>query len=52
GQGTAYIGDEVVLIGRQAGNEIPLTEIAELCDTIPYEVLCFFNERIPRVYLK
>ncbi|MCX6987453.1 MAG: alanine racemase [Chlamydiae bacterium] len=52
GQGDAYIGDEVVLIGKQAGNEISLTEIAELCDTIPYEVLCFFNERIPRVYIE
>ena len=46
----AYVGDELVLIGRQGDEEILLTEIAELCDTIPYEVLCFFNERIPRLY--
>lgn len=50
GNSEAYVGDEVVLIGKQDKEEISLTEIAKLCDTIPYEVLCFFNERIPRVY--
>jgi alanine racemase len=45
-----YVGDEVVLIGKQGAASIPLSEIAELCETIPYEVLCHFNERIPRVY--
>jgi alanine racemase len=44
------VGDEVVLIGRQGGQEIPLMELAGLCDTIPYEILCLFNGRIPRVY--
>lgn len=43
------VGDEVVLIGRQGGNEILLQEIADLCDTTPYEILCGFNERLPRV---
>ena len=46
----AYVGDEVVLIGKQGEQEIPLTEIAKLCDTIPYEVLCLFNHRLPRLY--
>ena len=45
-----YVGDEVVLIGKQGEEEIPLMEIARLCDTIPYEVLCLFNDRIPRLY--
>lgn len=45
-----HVGDEVVLIGHQNGGCIPLTEIAALCDTIPYEILCLFNERIPRLY--
>jgi alanine racemase len=47
----AYVGDEVVLIGKQGDEEIPLTEIANLCDTIPYEVLCLFNHRLPRLYV-
>lgn len=46
-----YVGDEVVLIGKQGNEEIPLMEIAQLCDTIPYEVLCLFNDRIPRIYI-
>jgi alanine racemase len=50
GDQEVYVGDEVVLIGKQGQEEIPLTEIAHLCDTIPYEVLCLFNERIPRIY--
>lgn len=48
----AYVGDEVVLIGKQGKEEIKLTEVAALCDTIPYEVLCLLNERIPRFFSK
>lgn len=51
GDAEVYVGDEVVLIGRQGSEEIKLTEIASLCDTIPYEVLCLFNERIPRFFI-
>jgi alanine racemase len=50
GEYSAYVGDEVVLIGRQGEEEISVNELARLCDTIPYEILCLFNERIPRVY--
>ncbi|MEI6055488.1 MAG: alanine racemase [Lentisphaerota bacterium] len=48
--GTAFVGDEVVLIGRQGDHEIKLEEVASLCGTICYEILCGFNERIPRIY--
>lgn len=51
GEEEVYVGEEVVLIGKQGREEIPLSEIAQLCDTIPYEVLCLFNERIPRLYI-
>lgn len=51
GDEEAYVGDEVVLIGKQGSEEIKLTEIAQICDTIPYEVLSQFNERIPRFYV-
>ncbi|MBS0615748.1 MAG: alanine racemase [Verrucomicrobia bacterium] len=47
-----FVGEEVVLIGKQGEAEIPLMEIAQLCETIPYEVLCLFNERIPRIYVQ
>jgi alanine racemase len=47
-----FVGDEVVLIGKQGNEEITLKEVAQLCDTIPYEILCMLNERIPRVYMQ
>lgn len=50
GNAEAYVGDEVVLIGKQGSEEITLNEVAQLCDTIPYEILCLLNDRIPRVY--
>lgn len=50
GDNEVFVGDEVVLIGKQGREEIKLTEIAQICDTIPYEILCLFNERIPRIY--
>ena len=50
GDGEAYVGDEAVLIGKQGDQQISLMEMARLCDTIPYEILCLLNERIPRVY--
>jgi alanine racemase len=48
----AYVGDEVVLIGKQGNEEITLEDMAQLYHSIPYEVLCSFNERIPRVYVE
>lgn len=44
------VGDEVVVIGKQGDLEIPLTQIASLCDTNVYEILCGFNDRLPRIY--
>jgi alanine racemase len=45
-----YVGDEVVLIGKQQEEEISLEEVSYLAETIPYEILCNFNNRIPRIY--
>ncbi len=45
------VGDEVVLIGRQGQQEIPLEEIANLCDTIGYEILTGLGNRVKRVYV-
>jgi alanine racemase len=44
-------GDEVVLLGRQGGNEITVEELAAKLDTISYEVFCSVSARVPRVYL-
>ncbi|MFA5369947.1 MAG: alanine racemase [Candidatus Omnitrophota bacterium] len=42
--------DRVTLIGRESGRSITVDEIAELCETIPYEVVCWLDKRIPRKY--
>ncbi|TAG33249.1 MAG: alanine racemase [Verrucomicrobia bacterium] len=43
-------GDEVVLVGRQLGAEIPLVEFSRWADTIPWETLCSVTKRVPRLY--
>ncbi len=43
-------GDEAVLVGRQQGAEIPLTEFSAWADTIPWETLCSVTKRVPRLY--
>ncbi len=44
-------GDEVVLIGIQGKNKITAEELADLSNTIPYEIVCGLGSRIPRVYV-
>ena len=43
------VGDEVVLLGQQGPEEIPVGEMAAWRGTIPYEVLCGIGARVPRV---
>jgi alanine racemase len=43
------IGDEVVLLGTQGSESIDAWELADLTDTIPWEVLCAISARVPRV---
>ncbi len=43
-------GDEVVLVGRQQGAEISITEFSRWADTIPWETLCSVSKRVPRLY--
>jgi alanine racemase len=52
GDHEAYVGDEVVLIGKQGNEEITCIEMSEVAKTNPHEILCHFNERIPRIYKK
>ncbi len=44
------VGDEVVLIGEQLGQDIHIENIAKLSGTIPYEILSQITDRVPRVY--
>ncbi len=51
GEAGVKIGDEVVLVGFQKGKRIFVEDIARICRTIPYEVVCWISPRVPRVYL-
>jgi alanine racemase len=48
----AAVDDEVVIIGRHGEEEISADEVAELCGTISYEILCGISARVPRLYLR
>lgn len=50
GEEEVHVGDEVVLIGKQAKQEIQLEKLSEMVQTIPYELLCALNDRLPRFY--
>ncbi|OGI09510.1 MAG: alanine racemase [Candidatus Margulisbacteria bacterium GWF2_35_9] len=44
------VGDEVTLIGSEGNKKITVNDIAKLCNTIDYEVMCSIGKRVPRVY--
>lgn len=46
------VGDEVILFGKDGDEQITITELADLVGTIPYEITCNINRRIPRVYIR
>lgn len=46
----AAVGDEVVLLGEQAGGRIDADELAAKAGTISYEILCGVGRRVPRRY--
>lgn len=48
----AAVEDEVVILGRQANEAITADELADLLDTINYEITSAITARVPRVYLK
>jgi alanine racemase len=51
-QGSAYNGDEVILLGRDGTNSITCEELADWAGTNPYEILTNINTRVPRIYKK
>jgi alanine racemase len=44
-------GDDVVLIGSSGSSTVDAVEVASLCGTVPYEILCGISKRVPRVHL-
>ena len=48
----ATAGDEVVLIGKQGERRISIEEVAEICQTINYEIMCVIGKRVPRDYYR
>jgi alanine racemase len=44
------VGDEVVLIGSSGAKCVDAVELARLCESVPYEILCGISQRVPRVY--
>jgi alanine racemase len=48
--GSAYNGDEVILVGESDNERITVEDLANWAGTIPYEILTNINTRVPRVY--
>ena len=48
----ASVGDEVVLLGTQKKEIVTAEELADLADTVPYEILCGLSRRVPRLYVE
>lgn len=46
------MSDEVVLFGGNNKNGISIDSVAELLNTINYEIVCMIDKRVPRVYLR
>jgi alanine racemase len=47
----ARVGDEVVLLGRQGGEEVPATELAERAQTITWEITTRIGSRVRRIFV-
>lgn len=46
------VGDEVILLGEDGDLKFNADDMAEIMDTINYEVICMLKQRVPRVYRK
>lgn len=47
----ARLGDEVVLFGQQGRRRIYVEELAKICQSIPYEIVCNAAKCVNRVYV-
>lgn len=50
--GPVKVGDEVILLGERDGLKNNADDMAEMLNTINYEVLCMIGRRVPRIYTK
>jgi alanine racemase len=48
----ARLGDEMVLLGRDGGEEIRAADLAAQAGTISWEILCHLGLRLPRRYVR
>ncbi|MEW5909044.1 MAG: alanine racemase [Thermodesulfobacteriota bacterium] len=46
------LNDEVVVFGRQGTEAVSIDRIAEMLDTINYEIVTSISVRVPRVYIR
>ena len=46
------VGDEVMLLGQSPQASVTALDIAQMLDTVPYEVLCLIGKRVPRLYVE
>lgn len=44
-------GDEITIFGTDGEDRIDVSDLSGRLRTIPYEILCDINKRIPRIYL-
>ncbi len=42
------IGDEVIIVGKDKNIKINFEDIANICNTIPYEIMCGISKRVYR----
>ncbi|WP_457641477.1 alanine racemase [Persephonella sp.] len=45
------IGDEVLVVGKNGEFEITFSDVANICNTIPYEIMCRISKRVQRIIL-
>ncbi|MBU1628291.1 alanine racemase [bacterium] len=48
----AQVGDDVLIFGNLEGFSLPLENVADYADTIPYEILVRTGERVQRIFLQ
>ncbi len=41
-------GDVVLIVGKNGYREIRFSDVAEMCNTIPYEIMCRISKRVKR----
>ena len=45
------VGDEVLLFGTKDDGILPVSQLADISETISYEILCGMAKRVPRIYI-